>query len=142
MALERAALHAFLEQHRYGVISSVSAEGWPQSALVGIAVSPELEIIFDTLDTTRKYRNLRTDPRCSVVIGWPGERTCQVEGLARVPTGEDLKRCQDAYFGKWPDGLDRLHWPGLTHVAVRPTWARYSDYDQRPPLIEELTFRG
>jgi hypothetical protein len=35
----------------------------PQAAVVGFAVSEHLEIVFDTLDTTRKLRNLRVDPR-------------------------------------------------------------------------------
>lgn len=138
--MERAELHAFLLQHRYGVVSSVGPDGTPQSALVGISIGPELEIIFDTLISTRKYRNLVAQPRCSVVIGWSGEQTAQVEGLARVPEGAELKRYQELYFIGWPDGRDRLHWPGMTHFVVRPNWIRYSDFDQRPPLVEEFVF--
>ena len=33
----------FMQHYRYGVVSSVSADGVPQSALVGIAVTPKLE---------------------------------------------------------------------------------------------------
>jgi len=40
-----------------GVVGSISADGAPQSALVGFAVTDELEIVFDTLSDTRKYRN-------------------------------------------------------------------------------------
>jgi hypothetical protein len=31
-----------------------------------------------------------------------------------------------------------MAWPGITWFVVRPTWIRYSDFDQRPPLIEEM----
>jgi hypothetical protein len=33
----------------------------------------------------------------------------------------------------------KLAMPGCTHVRVRPMWARYSDFNQDPPLIVELT---
>ncbi len=132
-------LHAFLSQYRYGVISSIGPDGTPQSALVGIAVTPELEVIFDTLSSTRKYANLTAEPRCSLVIGWGGERTAQFEGTAILPKGEELRRYQEAYFAVWPDGRDRLNWPGLVHFVVRPRWIRYSDFDQSPPVILERT---
>jgi hypothetical protein len=112
----------------------------PQSALIGIAVSPKLEIIFDTVKSSRKYPNLIGNPRCSLVIGWENEQTLQYEGIAGEPTGEELSRCQKIYFATWPDGPARLGWPGLTHFVVRPTWLRYSDFNQSPPQISELTF--
>jgi hypothetical protein len=40
-------LYKFLSQHRSGVLSSTGPLGSPQSARVGIAVTPQLEIIFD-----------------------------------------------------------------------------------------------
>ena len=107
---------------------------------MGIAVTPALEIVFDTLDSTRKYKNLIKRPTCSFVVGWGGEKTVQYEGIATEPTGAELERCQEAYFSVWPDGLARMSWPGIAYFFVRPTWIRYSDYDQNPPLIEEMLF--
>jgi len=138
--MDHAALHEFLSRFRYGVVSSLSAAGTPQSALVGIAVTAHLEIVFDTLRSTRKYANLIHDRRCSMVIGWDGEQTVQLEGIAEEPQGAELARCRDAYFAAWPDGRSRLSWPGLTHFVVRPTWVRYSDYANTPPLIDEMEF--
>jgi hypothetical protein len=31
-----------------------------------------------------------------------------------------------------------LAWPGITHVRVRPTWVRVSDFTRDPPNIVEL----
>jgi hypothetical protein len=39
----------------------------------------------------------------------------------------------------WPDGPDRLSWPGLTYVRVRPTWIRFSNFNANPPQIIEFT---
>jgi pyridoxine/pyridoxamine 5'-phosphate oxidase len=138
--MDRLSLHAFMSQHHYGVVSSLSSAGTPQSALVGIAVSPELEIIFDTVKSSRKYRNLIANPACSFVVGWGGEQTVQFEGIADEPQGSELKRFQEIYFAAWPDGPARMSWPGITWFVVRPRWIRYSDFDQNPPVIEEMVF--
>jgi hypothetical protein len=132
---------AFMRSHRLAVQSTVSPVGNSQSAVVGIAVSNAFEIVFDTLGTTRKAENLRHNHNISFVIGGltPGdERSLQYEGVADFPDGEALERVRELYFSVWPDGRERLKWPGLVHVRVRPRWIRFSDYNQNPPLIEEL----
>lgn len=125
---------------KLAVLGSISPEKTPQSALVGIAVSENLEIIFDTLNSTRKYMNLTTNRKASLVIGWEGEKTVQFEGEAFLPVGEELKQYKQIYYATWPDGPERASWPGLVYFVVRPRWVRYSDYDARPPRIEELEF--
>jgi pyridoxine/pyridoxamine 5'-phosphate oxidase len=71
--MTRADLVRLLREHRLAVVSTVGPEGAPQSAVVGCAISDGLEIVFDTLDDTRKARNLRRAPRVSLVIGWDRE---------------------------------------------------------------------
>jgi hypothetical protein len=130
-----------MKQFRYGVLSTVGRGGAPQSALVGIAVTPGLEIVFDTVKSSRKYPNLIARPACSFVVGgWAGEQTVQFEGIAFEPQGEELKNYQEAYFAVWPDGPARLSWPGIVYFAVKPRWMRFSDFDQSPPLIVEMNF--
>lgn len=136
--MDQAALYLFLLRQRYGVISSLSPEGTPHSALVGIAVTPDLEIIFDTVKSSRKYPNLVARPACSLVAGWTEEKTLQMEGDARTPSGSELTRYQEIYFTKWPDGRSRMHSPDIAYLVVTPRWMRYSDYAQTPPLIEEF----
>lgn len=138
--MDRGLLHSFMAKHRYGVVSSIAADGSPQSALVGIATSPDLEIIFDTVQSSRKYPNLIARPKCSFVVGWGGEQTMQFEGLAEEPKGPELRRIQEIYFAAWPDGPARMEWPGIAYFVVRPRWIRYSDFDQRPPLVEAMVF--
>ena len=136
MSMTRAGLLAFLQKHRLGVQSTVSPSGEPQAAVVGIAVTPRLEIVFDTLDTTRKCRNLRADPRIAFVIGWDQEITVQIEGVADEPTGAERERILEAYFSVYPDGRERLAWKGITHFRVRPTWIRYSDFNPGGEIVE------
>lgn len=138
--MDKAGLYSFMVRFRYGVVSSISKAETPQSALVGIATTPELEIVFDIVKTSRKYPNLIERPDCSFVVGWEGEQTVQFEGLAMEPQGDELHRYQQAYFAVWPECRAHLTWPGITYFVVRPRWIRYSDFDKNPPQIEETMF--
>jgi len=136
--MTRAELVTFLRRHKLAVQASVAADGAPQAAVVGVAITDALEIIFDTLESTRKYQNLQRERRIALVIGWDHEQTAQIEGVVDFPTGAELERIRAEYFIPYPDGRDRLSWPGITHARVRPTWLRFSDYTREPALIVEL----
>ena len=140
--MSQESLHQFVREfiaaRKYGVISSVGPRGEPQSALVGIAVSNELEIVFDTVKTARKYPNLKADPRIAIVTGWEGEQTLQYEGVAIEPEGRDLVYAKQIYFARWPDGVEREKWPAIAYFLVRPAWIRYSDFDTG--RVEEVRF--
>lgn len=139
--MTRDELLAFMRSERYAVQTSVSPRGRPQAAVVGIAVSDAFELVFDTLDSTRKAVNLRANPRVAFVIGGTrdgDERTVQYEGTADVPEGAERDRLQRIYFERFPDGRDRLAWPGLIYVRVKPAWIRYSNYNVQPPEIVEF----
>ena len=112
----------FLRQHRLAVESSVSVADCPQAAVVGFAVTDELEIIFDTLQSTRKAQNVRRNSQVALVIGgWNAgdERTVQFEGIADEPSGAELERLK-SIRAAYPDGPSRLSSPGLICLRVRP----------------------
>ncbi len=137
--LTREFLHAFLSRHPYAVISSVTAEHQPEAAVVGISVTPDLRIFFDTLNSSRKYQNLLSNPSIALVIGWDNEQTTQLEGQARVPVGAELAELLGYYYQVFPDGKDRnLNWPDIAYIVVDPKWIRYSDFGV--PEIKEATF--
>jgi hypothetical protein len=125
-AMTEADLYTFLSKHKLGIFT------------------PQLEIIFDTSKDSRKYPNLIAHPACSFVIGgWgTGEQTVQYEGIAEELKPPALARYQETYFATWPESVAHISWPGIVYIVVRPTWIRYSDFDQRPPLIREFTFRA
>jgi Pyridoxamine 5'-phosphate oxidase len=132
-----------MRSHSLAVQASVSPCGTPQAAVVGFVVTDTFEIIFDTVDTTRKVVNLRRNAACAFVIGGTSsgdERTVQLEGIVDEPAGTDLESLKEVYFARFPDGRERQYWPGLIYVRVRPQWLRFSDFNQSPPAITELTF--
>lgn len=136
--MDRSDILEFLRQNRLGVVATVGPQGEPQAAVMGLAVTPQLELVFDTLASTRKVANLRRDGRVAVAVGWSDERTVQLQGVADEPTGEELERIREAYFAAFPDGRERLRWEGILHVRVRPTWIRFTDYRGVAPQVFEL----
>jgi pyridoxamine 5'-phosphate oxidase-like protein len=138
--MDKRQLFDFLDRCSLGVLSTVGPAGAPQSALVGIAITPAFEIIFDTVDASRKFANIARDPRAAFVIGWQGEVTVQYEGTAHQISSTELGPYHEVYFRKFPDGPDRLKWKGITYYVVKPKWIRYSDYDASPPQIVEFSF--
>jgi len=130
----------FLQGEKFGVLATATEDGRPEAALMGFAVTPELEIIFDTVRSFRKYPNLKKNPRVAWVIGCSSEISVQYEGIATELEGAELERCKTLYAKKYPDSTGRDKWPDLTYFLVRPTWVRYGDYTPRKRRVEEQEF--
>jgi hypothetical protein len=143
--MTRRELLDFMRAQRHGVIATTGAEGAPQAALVGIVVTDDFELFFDTLDSTRKAANLRARARVAFVVGGyeaDANRTVQLEGVADEPAGVDLDELKHLYFERFIDGPARQAWKGLIYVRVTPMWLRYSDFRSDPPTIVELDAAG
>jgi general stress protein 26 len=142
-SVDDAALVQFIRNHRWAVLATASPASAPQAAIIGVAVTDDMELIFDTLSSSRKAANLRANPKVAAVIGgWKDDQpqTVQYEGLADVPEGAELERVKSAYFAAFPDGRDRLSWPGIVHVRVRPMWVRFSDFSNETASIVERRY--
>ena len=133
-------LYKFISKHRYAVLSTVASDGSPESALVGFAVAPDLRIIFDTVSTSRKYKNLNLNHSVALVIGWDNEQTVQYEGRVVFQAGNEFNKMLKLYFRVFPDGKQRYEkWNDIAYFVVVPEWIRYSDFND-PPVIEETDF--
>ena len=139
MTIDRHTLLTFIRAHGLGVVSTVSASGAPEAALVNIAVTDDLELVFYALQTTRKCANLRRDPRIAVVIGWDDETSLQYEGIADEPQFEELERLKQVYRAARPDAGSQMMWPGLTYFRIRPKWVRFSYYGPKWS-VEEMSY--
>ena len=140
MSLKKDFIYNFITGHQLAVISTVSKALKPEAALIGIAVSKELEIVFDTVKTSRKYKNLLENPSVALVIGWDNETTVQYEGIAAELSGEQADYYKEIYFEVYKDGRERAEtWPNIVHFKITPTWIRYSNFNE-PVFIEEIEF--
>ena len=129
---------AYMRRHRLAVVATVGADGAAHSALVGVAITDALDVIFDTLSTTRKHANLQHDPRIAVTFSGPGEQTLQYEGVAFPVSvvGVADEPYREIYYASWPDGRERVQWPHLFYWRISPRWARYSDYESGPMIVD------
>jgi hypothetical protein len=116
--MQRDQLIQFLRRYKLAVQASVAADGTPQAAVVGIAISDQLELVFDTLESTRKYQNLRANPRIALVIGWDHEITAQIEGIVTSPLAPSCSAFVTSISVPIRTVRDRLAWPGITHALV------------------------
>jgi general stress protein 26 len=133
-------VYRFMSGEQLAVLSTVGGEEQPEAALVGFAVTPKLELIFDTVKESRKYPNLKKNPRMAWVIGCTTEVSVQYEGVAEELEGEELAKYKKTYFAKFLDGPARESWPGITYFVVRPKWVRFCDYNPATRRIEEMRF--
>lgn len=147
--ISRKELVEFMRSVPLVTAATLSHDGAPQAALLGVATSDQLELVFDTVDNSRKFGNVLRDGRIAVVFGVAGgyvsgshdERTVQYQGVADVPSGDELKRVQEEiYFKLFPEGRERMKWAHIAYVRVRPRWMRYSNYNVNPP--ETVEFSG
>jgi len=130
----------FLRRHTMAVEATVCPSGRAQAAAIGIVVTDELEVFFDTTATSRKAHNLRLHPAIALVVGWDEAdgRTVQYEGVADEPVGPELARLKERYFARFPQGREREQWPDIAYFRVRPSWIRFTDFNQAEPLVLEL----
>jgi pyridoxamine 5'-phosphate oxidase family protein len=119
--------YRYLSSHRYGRLASIGPDGAPQIHPVAFAVDPVagcIEIGGPRLHETHKVRNIRRDPRVSLVVDEPapepvgpgeqGGRGIEIRGAAalsqrRQPLapgfGTDIIRITPARIVAW--NLDR-----------------------------------
>jgi PPOX class probable F420-dependent enzyme len=138
VASSKSEVLAFVRLHRFAVLATVGPDGAPQSALINIASTNELQIVFDTLSTSRKHANLQRDPRAAVTFSGPEEQTLQFEGLAKPVSATDNADYdyREGYYEVWPHRREGAE-PDTVYWRIEPRWARYSDY-ARGPLVAEF----
>ena len=138
---KKAAFVDYIKKINCGVVSTAGGQRGPEAAFINLAVAPDLAIVFETLITSRKYRNLQVDPRAALVIGGQGGTTLQIEGSIDEPAEADLDEAISLYYEACPQNGGHRGWPGLTYLRLRPRWIRYSDYGH-PWKVEEYFLKA
>lgn len=143
---ERAEILSFLHANPMGVLSTINADNASsESALVAFAETDDFELIFQTLNDARKYKNLKHEHRISFVTGWEVEKTKQItlqyEGVARELEidSDEYRKCRAIFEAKkTPCTSEFLDNPKSRLFIVKPIWLSYSDYSGAIPRIIEI----
>ncbi len=124
-------IHTFLAQHPLAVISTVNLETLqPESALVAFTQTENLELIFQTQDDTKKFKNLEKNNKVAFVTGWEVENHISLQS-------EKEKYLEIFRAKKTPCDDEFLLHPKSVLYLVTPTWIRLSDYSGEYPNIVE-----
>ncbi len=109
-----------LEGPNFAVVATVKPDGTPQTSVVWIDWDGE-NVVFNTILTRAKGKNLTHDPRVSISV-WDSEdpyRYVEIEGIAEIdPVGaaEHIHKLSRKYHG-----VDYPSPDGRVIVRVRPT---------------------
>ena len=76
----------------------------------------DLELIFDTFTSSRKYKNLQKNNNVSFVIGWDDNITVQYEGIAQEVKGEEAEKYKQIYWEKNPEAK---RWASKEGIVAR-----------------------
>jgi hypothetical protein len=118
--MTRKSIYDLLRHYRLAVLATTNGENQPEAALIGFAVTSELEIVFDTVKNS--------------------EITIQYEGEAIELVEDNGNGYKEAYYSVFPTGRQRAtDSENLVYFVVKPGWIRYSNFND-PPCIEEIRF--
>ncbi len=135
-------IKTFLAKNQLCVLSTVDAEGFPNSATMSFSESDDLEIIFLTWDQTRKFKNLKTNQKVSVTVGWSFEDfvTVQYQGIARMATKEESEKYVARHLEKIPFSKKFIDNPDDYLFIIKPTYIKYSNLKANPDEVFEVRF--
>ncbi|MBI2405237.1 pyridoxamine 5'-phosphate oxidase family protein [Candidatus Gottesmanbacteria bacterium] len=131
-------LRDLINQSKLAVLSTATSENTSESAVVEISASDNLELIFDTLPSFRKYKNLKNNRNVSVVIGWE-PATIQYEGIAVELEDKELEEYKQIHFQKFPEAV-KFEELGIRFFKIIPKWIRYTDVSKQPWEVFEIEF--
>jgi general stress protein 26 len=136
----RQQIYDFMNSYALGVISTINKDGSPCAAIVGFGQTKDLHILIGTDNSSRKYKNIKSDPRVAFTLGGATAETIQLEGKARELLPEELPIVKENYWLKNPHAEEHHANPGERYFMITPTWLRYTDLRTTPWDVTELRF--
>ncbi len=134
-------IYEFIKSHNLAVISTVTHDFLPQSAVIGFSQKENLELVIGTSSKSRKYQNLLKNPRVALVIGWDKGKTVQYEGEAvEIKGAIERKEAMNNHLSKIPSAAKILNDSEAAIFKIVPKWIRYTDLSSDPWDITELRF--
>lgn len=131
-------IYEFIGVNPFGTISTVNSQNKPGSAVVDLIALENLEVLFNTYTTSRKYKNLKNNPNVSIVV-WDGDKIqIQYEGIAQEIEGTKLENYKAYYNGKTNWRIWKIK--EYRYFKVTPSWIKFSDFTRFPEKTFEINF--
>ena len=115
------AVRAFLDRPNYATLCTLNPDGSPQASMMWVGRDGD-DLLFSTVAGRRKERNMRRDPRVSVVVADRADPEVYVEvrGTATI-TEEGGRELDDVLSWKYDGKAAGADAPGAVRVVVRVT---------------------
>jgi len=132
----------YMSKQLLAVVSTKNEFGDIESAVVAFTETDDLELIFQTPNSTRKYKNLKHDSQVAVVIGWDLNEniTIQYEGIAIEADIQEIDKYRKIQLLKHNRSKKYAFLEENKYFKISPKWIRYSDLKTDPPIIFTLEF--
>jgi PPOX class probable F420-dependent enzyme len=125
--MEIADVQKFLAVNHRGCLVARKRDGWPQMTLVSPGIDAEGRVIITSRGTTYKVKNIRRDPRVSLLAfgkQFHGSKYVQIHGTAEIIS--------------LPEAMDLLiHW----HRQVKGEHPNWDEYRETMKLERRVVFR-
>ena len=124
--MKKTEILTFIYSHDLCVLSTVNPKNTPEAAVIKFAITNNFEIIFNTYNTYRKYKNMHSNQNVAVVIGGEKGITVQYEGKVQELSGKELEQYSALFHQKHTKSKWHTH-PQTRFFKIIPVWLRYSD---------------
>lgn len=124
------------------VIATSTKDGKSECAVMGYSILNDLTVVLCTDKTSRKWKNLKENPKLSLTFGWSFDTpNIQYDGICElVENGAELETCEKTYFLSHPEAEEFKDLPETVYIKATPKWVRLTDYSTNPERFEEKEF--
>ncbi len=137
-----------LQKSRLGVVSTVNADGGPESAFVYYTFDENLNIYFATKDSSRKFKNILQNKKVAFAMATENPpQTLQLEGEASVHSENgDQKHLFQELVGlatakNFSAPIEQeAKTGGIQFLKITPSWIRLGNFEVRKhgDVFEEI----
>lgn len=136
--MDKQKLIDFLKQYELCVISTANKQNEVESAVMALVTTEECSLLMSTETGTRKWKNMQENNHVAVVVGGlKNDPSAQINGEFKELTGENALKAKEYMLKVHPEWEHYFDSPTSAFFCVTPTWVRFSDFSQSPPLVTE-----
>jgi general stress protein 26 len=130
-----------LQTNHVGVIATHGDGLSPESAVITISQTEDLDIVFGSSELARKNHNIARNPHVSLVVGWDivARETLQIEGVVVRVSDSEREKIEVLHCAKNPLFAKYNGNPSFQYFKLQPHWIRYANLSAHHPGVWEVT---
>src|SRR5271165_7078524 len=97
-------LLSYMRAQPWAIEATVTPQGAPQAAVIGVAVTDRFELLLDTVTQSRKHQNLVKNPRVASLSAGSTSAPFNTKALPRFPRKRSCSTCRPTISTVSPTG--------------------------------------